>query len=170
MRVFIALTKLLKVLIKIISPHMATRAFLGGISILVLVAVFGNRGSLGLGIPEIQSALVTPSPVPLAYEKLLLTAISLASSFRGGEFIPLLFIGATGASALSTLFSVPSAFAAACGIASSFGSAARVPLALSVFAAGQFGAPFFFYALAANAAATLTVGSESIFPSVKSKP
>ncbi len=170
MRVFITLTKLLKLMMRTISSQMATRAFIGGISIIILVALFGNRASLGLGIPEIQSALLTASPVPLAYEKLILTALSLASDFRGGEFIPLLFIGATGASALSTLFSVPSAFAAACGMASSFGSAARVPLALSVFAAGQFGASFFLYALAANAAAWLTAGSESIFGAVKSKP
>ncbi|MBS1963803.1 MAG: chloride channel protein [Bdellovibrionales bacterium] len=167
-RVFIHLTEALAELSKLLSSRLAVRAFLGAFVVMGLAALFGNRDSLGLGIPSIQSAMVTSSPLPLAFEKLVATATSIASGFRGGEFIPLVFMGATAASAVSGLLAVTPAFAAACGITASFGSAARVPFALSIFAAEHFTPVFLFYALVANGAARLTLGREAtIFPSQK---
>lgn len=160
-RVFIHLTEVFSQMGKLYSGRLAVRAFTGAFVLIGLTFVFGNRDSLGLGIPEIQSAFLSSSPLPLALEKLVMTAISIASGFRGGEFVPLLFIGATGASAAAVFFSVPTAFAAACGVASSFGSAARVPFALSVFAAEHFTPNFLLYALIANATARLMVGAET---------
>jgi H+/Cl- antiporter ClcA len=168
-RVFIELTEVLSSLSKLFSKTLAVRAFLGGLTVIGLAALFGNRDSLGLGIPTIQASLVTSSPLQLSLEKLVQTAVSIASGFRGGEFIPLVFIGATAASAISGFFAVSPAFAAACGITASFGAAARVPIALSLFAAEQFSPRFFLYALVANGAARLMVGREAtIFPSQKS--
>jgi H+/Cl- antiporter ClcA len=167
-RIFIELTEGLGHLSKLLSERLAVRAFFGAFVVIGLSLLFGNRESLGLGIPTIQSALLTSAPIPLAFEKLVLTAVSIASGFRGGEFIPLVFMGATSASSVAPLFNVPTAFAAACGITASFGSAGRVPLALSVFAAEHFAPPFLFYALVANGAARLVVGKEAtIFPSQK---
>ncbi len=167
-RVFIELTEVLGEVSKLFSKSLAVRAFLGAFVVIALAAIFGNRDSLGLGIPTIQASLLTSSPLPLALEKLVQTAVSIASGFRGGEFIPLVFIGATAASAISGFLAVSPAFAAACGITASFGSAARVPLALSFFAAEHFTPMFFLYALVANGAARLMVGQEAtIFPSQK---
>ena len=167
-RVFIELTELFGEISKRFSATLAVRAFIGGVAVIAIARFLGTRVPLGLGIPTIQSAFLTSSPLPLAFEKLLLTAVSIASGFRGGEFIPLVFMGATGTSAVSAFFGVSPAFAAGCGVSSSFGSAARVPLALSIFAAEHFAPAFLFYALVANAAARLVVGREAtIFPSQK---
>jgi len=165
-RSFIVLTEGLSELAKLFSSSLAVRAFAGGFVVIALAFLFGNRDSTGLGIPSIQSAFLTSSALPLAFEKIIMTSVSIASGFRGGEFIPLVFIGATATSAISGLFSVTPAFAAACGISASFGSAARVPLALSLFAAEHFSPSLFVYALVANVAARAVVGEEAtLFPS-----
>ena len=53
--------------------------------------------------------------------------------------------------------------------AASFGSAARVPLTLSIFAAEHFAPPFLIDAIVANVAARIVVGEDAtIFPSQKS--
>jgi H+/Cl- antiporter ClcA len=167
-RIFIALTELFGEIFKHYSSSLAVRAFTGAFVIMGLAALYGSHETLGLGIPGIQSALLASSSIALPFQKILVTAVSIASGFRGGEFIPLVFIGATAGSAISGFFAVSPAFAAACGITSSFGSAARVPFALSVFAAEHFAPGFLIYALLANGAARLMVGKEAtIFPSQK---
>ena len=160
-RSLIVLTEGFGAVAKLFSGSLAVRAFAGGAIVVGLVLTFGNRAATGLGIPAIQAAFAAASPLPLAFEKLLLTAVSIAAGFRGGEFIPLVFIGATAASAISAFLAVSPAFAAACGISASFGSAAGVPFALSVFGAEHFGPAFLVYALAANAAARIAVGQDA---------
>lgn len=170
-RFFIVLTEIFGHFSQHFSKSLAVRAFLGGFILIGLAELFGNRNSLGLGIPEIQAAFLTPAPFPLSFEKLISTAVSIASGFKGGEFIPLVFIGATAASSFAAIFSVPTAFAAACGVTAGFGSAARVPLALSIYAAEHFSPAIFIYALVANAAARLVVGTQAtIFPAQRNDP
>lgn len=165
-RTFISLTELFGEVAKQFSKFLAVRAFCGGLMIIGLTAWFGNRASLGLGISSVQAAFNLAPDLSLPFEKLILTAVSIATGFRGGEFIPLIFMGATAASAIAASLGVSSAFGAACGITASFGSAARVPFALSIFAAEHFAPSFLTYALVANGAARLVVGAEAtIFPS-----
>jgi H+/Cl- antiporter ClcA len=116
----------------------------------------------------IQSSFIHPSSLSLAIEKIVLTAVSIGTGFRGGEFIPLVFIGATASSSVSGFLGVSPSFAAACGISAAFGSAASVPLTLSVFVMEHFSSTLFLYALAANMAARFVLGKESgLFPNQK---
>ncbi|MBC7384836.1 MAG: chloride channel protein [Cryobacterium sp.] len=165
-RIFIATTEALSLLSKSLFHSFGARAFCGGCLIIGTTFLVGNHDSIGLGIPKIQSSFIAASSASLPFEKLLFTALSIGFGFKGGEFIPLVFIGATLGSSLALLLQVPIAFAAACGVTSAFGSAARVPFALSLFAGEHFYPGFIIYALAANFAARWVVGSTAtIFPS-----
>lgn len=165
-RIFILGTDLISHGWKLMFQTHASRSFVGGVLLIGLVLLFGNRDSTGLGLPQIQAAFLNPAVPSLSFEKLILTAVSIGTGFKGGEFIPLVFIGATLCSSIAFFFSVPLSFAAACGVSSNFGAAARVPIALSVFAAEHFGFRIFVYALVANYAARLLTGKNTtIYPS-----
>lgn len=167
-RIFIVSTELTSHLWTFLFKSHAARTFTGGVLLIGLVLLFGNRESTGLGLPQIQAAFIKPAVTSLSFEKLVLTVVSIGTGFKGGEFIPLVFIGATLCSSIAFFFSVPLSYAAACGVSSSFGAAARVPLALSVFAAEHFGYRIFIYALLANLAARLVAGKNlTIYPSQK---
>lgn len=160
-RLFIQGTELLSTLAKTFFTSLAARAFIGGLLIIGLVALFGNADSTGLGLLHIQSAFEKPPTPGLAFQKLILTAVSISAGFKGGEFIPLLFMGATFSSSLAGALAIPSAFAAACGLVASFGAAARVPLTLSIFAAEYFGIHFFIYGLVASLCAYFLMGKSA---------
>jgi H+/Cl- antiporter ClcA len=164
-RVFFLATDGLKSLFRSFFSSAGARGFAGGVVVIAIVWILGTERSLGLGLPEIRRAFESSAPAGLPFEKILLTAVSLASGFKGGEFVPLLFIGSTLGSSVAPLI-LPAtaytvAFAAACGLACAYGAAARVPLALSIFAAGQFSPAFFPFALVACLSALFTAGRHS---------
>ncbi len=123
------------------------RPFLGG---LVLVGIFFGADALryaGLGLPIILQAFNLPSEIYDPFSKLVLTAITLGSGFKGGEFIPLVFIGTTLGSAIGGLLNVSFPVLAAVGFASVFGAAAKTPWACAIMAVELFGiqvAPYVF--------------------------
>jgi hypothetical protein len=71
--------------------------------------------------------------------KLLFTAITLGSGFKGGEVTPLFFIGAALGCTLGTLLGVPHDFMAALGFVAVFAGAANTPLACTVMGIELFG-------------------------------
>ncbi len=136
----------------------AARAFFAGCSFLLCFILFENSGATGLGVSEIKSSfLVSPSPA-IAFQKLILTVISIAGGFKGGEFIPVIFMGATLSSSIAGLLTVAPGFAAACGLVSSFGSGGRVPLTMILFAGEFFGISFIPYASLACLMSFLVMG------------
>jgi H+/Cl- antiporter ClcA len=150
-RAFVLLTDQVSGVLRRTVRTFGARAFIGGLLILALIPLVGNRLSLGLGIETIRDAFDMPAPFALAFEKIAFTAVSIGSGFRGGEFIPLVFVGATLASAISPLFAgaVGTGFAAACGAVSAYGAAMRVPFALAVFGAERFSIAFLPFAFVA---------------------
>lgn len=160
-RIFILGTELLSKLSAALFNSLAARAFIGGLLVIGLVTVFGNSNSTGLGLAQIRSSFETSADPALAFQKLILTAVSISSGFKGGEFIPILFMGATFSSTLAGMLVVPNAFAAACGLVSSFGAAARVPLTLSIFAAEYFGLGFLVYGSTACLSAFAVMGKSA---------
>ena len=83
--------------------------------------------------------------------KLLLTALSLAAGYRGGEVVPSFFIGATFGCAVGPLLGIPAPFAAAVGLVAVFCGAVNCPLASTLLAVELFGAgalPYFALACA----------------------
>ncbi len=121
------------------------KPLLGG---LLLVALFHAEGSYryaGLGIPHIQSALENVASFKDAIFKSVFTSLTIGTGFKGGEFIPLVFIGTTLGSALSVVIPVSFSLLAALGFAAVFGGASNTPIACTIMAVEIFGyriAPF----------------------------
>lgn len=120
------------------------RPALGGGLIIALVWLLGERDYLGLGVaanPRDPTAVTIASsfqPGGAAWLswwwKLLFTAITVSSGFKGGEVTPLFFIGATLGHTLGRLLGVPVDFLAGLGFVAVFAGATNTPLACTVMA------------------------------------
>jgi H+/Cl- antiporter ClcA len=141
--VFAELTHWLNWLFKKAIPWAPGRPVLGGLILLGLVWLLDTRDYLGLGIPMIVQSF-DPQGVPTwAFAwKLLFTAVTLASGFKGGEVTPLFFMGATLGCVLGNVLGVPSGFMAALGFVAVFAGAANTPLACTVMGVELFGAQY----------------------------
>lgn len=123
------------------------KPFCGG---LILVGLFYLEGSyryVGLGIPFIKEALSSPDTIRDPLFKMFFTAITIGSGFKGGEFVPLVFIGTTLGSALSRLIPISFQLLASIGFAAVFAGASNTPIACSIMAIEIFGAAIGPYAI-----------------------
>ena len=137
---FVELTHGLKRLFALL-PWAALRPVLGGLGVIGLVAIVGNRDYNGLSIPLIlHSVLGGAGVVSVAFAvKILFTAVTLGSGFQGGEVTPLFVIGATLGVVLGRALDVPVPLMAAVGLVAVFAAAANTPLACTVMGAELFG-------------------------------
>lgn len=139
----------------------------GGLLLLLLYYLEGSYLYAGLGIPVIQEALSTPSAPHVPLLKGLFTALTLASGFKGGEFIPLVFIGTTFGGALSGFFNVGPQLLAAVGFSAVFAGASNTPVACAIMAMELFGPEIGGYALAGCLASYYCSGHKGIYRSQK---
>lgn len=123
------------------------RPALGGGVVIGLVFLLGTRDYLGLGVvsPDAEGVSILSSfhpggATPLSWWwKLLFTAVTLSSGFKGGEVTPMFFIGATLGNTLSSLVGGPTDLLAAAGFVAVFAAATRTPLACAVMGVELFG-------------------------------
>lgn len=150
-------------------PHPVFRPVLGG---LVLVAVFSftsTQAYMGLGIPQIQASFVV-AQLPWVFAlKLLFTAFTIGSGFKGGEVTPLFFTGAALGSALSVFLPVDTAFLAALGFVAVFAGATKTPFASALIGMELFGFAFGPYLLAATLLSRWASGSTGVYGNVAMK-
>ena len=129
--------------------NLMIRAMLGGIVIIALTYIIGSRDYLGRGLPMVDKAFEGTIP-PFAFlYKLVFTAITIGTGFRGGEVIPLFFIGATLGNTLSPFFNLPASFLAALGLIAVFSGASNAPISCFLFSMEHFegkGMIYFFMA------------------------
>jgi H+/Cl- antiporter ClcA len=121
----------------------------GGIAGLVLCALYGIGpfdAFRGLGIAELELSFHQSASPLVPVLKLAFTAWSLAGGFKGGEFIPLFFIGASAGSALSGVasglgihLSLSIGDFAALGCVAAFGGASRMPVTCLILGIELFG-------------------------------
>ncbi|MFM8312807.1 MAG: chloride channel protein, partial [Deltaproteobacteria bacterium] len=141
------------------------RPFVGG---LVLIALYFSEGSFryaGLGISTIQNSFLQVSSFKDPFFKCVATAITIASGFKGGEFIPLVFMGSTLGSALTHFLPVSTDLLAAVGFAAVFGAASNTPLACTLMAIELFGVGIAPYALVGCLMAYLFSSHRGIYSS-----
>ncbi|MHC5539687.1 DUF190 domain-containing protein, partial [Singulisphaera rosea] len=117
------------------------RPAFGGVAVIGLTYALGTRDYLGLGLSLIGQSF-TPEGVFLgAFAlKILFTAVTLGTGFKGGEVTPLFCIGATLGYAFAKLTGQPTAIFAALGLISVFAGAANTPLACVLMGIELFGA------------------------------
>jgi len=129
------------------------RPVIGGLIVIALVHLLGTRDYLGLGVTNPDPNAVT---ILSAFEpggahawswaaKILFTAVTIGSGFKGGEVTPLFFVGATLGGALGAMAGVPVDFMASLGFVAVFAGAANTPLACIVMAVELFGGECILY-------------------------
>ena len=115
------------------------RPFIGGVIVATAVWVLGTTRYIGLGIETISESF-SGRVGPLDFlAKLLFTAMTLGSGFKGGEVTPLFFIGSTLGNTLSSILPLSPSLLAGMGFVAVFAGAANVPLASTILALEVFG-------------------------------
>lgn len=120
---------------KIKNPYY--RIFIIGIFLSVILLLLHEGRYTGLGTNLIENSF-SEKPI-FGYDwilKLLLTTLTLAAGFQGGEVTPLFSIGASLGVVIAIFFGFPIEFVAAAGYISVFGSATNTLLA-PIFIGGE---------------------------------
>ena len=129
------------------------RPVVGAALVLGISWLLGTRDYLGIGVTtasgegiSIVNAFVAGGATPWSwFWKLLLTAITLSSGFKGGEVTPLFFVGATLGAALANLLGVPIDLLAGIGFVAVFAGATNTPLACTIMGVELFGSQYLIY-------------------------
>ncbi|MEO5929417.1 MAG: voltage-gated chloride channel family protein [Candidatus Kapaibacterium sp.] len=154
-------------------PHAPVRAAVGGIIIIALVSLLGTRDYLGLGVTSpdphaitIVSAFTAGGADPWSWWwKILFTAVTLGSGFKGGEVTPLFFIGACLGNTMAHLLGAPADLFAGIGFVAVFAGAANTPLACAIMGLELFGAEHAVYIATGCFIAYIFSGRSSIYRS-----
>jgi len=157
-----------------LAKHLIRTAWLrpvaGGCIVIALTLIVGTRDYLGLGViaphggVSIVSSFVEPGANPLSWLfKLVFTAVTVGSGFKGGEVTPLFFVGATLGNTLAVLLHGPLPLFAALGLVAVFGAAAKTPIACTIMALELFGPDAAAYFAIACFLAFLISGQKSLY-------
>ena len=116
------------------------RPVVGGLIVIALTYGVGTRDYLGLGLPLIAQSFGPETVLPFVFLlKIVFTAVTVGSGFKGGEVTPLFAIGATLGAAFANLTGQPTAFFAALGFVAVFAGASNTPLACTLVGVELFG-------------------------------
>ena len=129
------------------------RILLGSALIIGIVLLSGNRSALGAGLDTINQALSGVANWQDFVLKILLTAVTIAAGFKGGEIVPAFFVGAVFGCWFGDLIGMNPSFAAGVGMISVFCGVTNCPLASLLMACELFGyrgIPYFLLAIAVS--------------------
>ena len=102
-------------------PNPWVRAAVGGMAVVALSYLMGVGRYNGAGMGVIAAAVEQGEALPWDFLcKALLTAVTLASGFKGGEVVPSFYIGVTFGCAAGPLLGLPAGFSAAVGLVAVF--------------------------------------------------
>jgi H+/Cl- antiporter ClcA len=123
-------------------PWPAMRPVAGGVAVIGMVIILGTQDYLGLGTaapPDSPNTVTIQSCFTVNgatwwswWWKILFTAVTLGSGFKGGEVTPLFFIGAAMGNALARLVNAPIDLFAGLGFVAIFAGATNTPLACTI--------------------------------------
>lgn len=155
-------------LTKKLVPDSILRAVMGGCVIIALTFLLGTTDYNGAGTQVIALAVEGGQARPWDFAlKLLFTAVTLSSGFKGGEMVPTFFIGSTLGCALGPVLGIPAGFAAAVGLAAVFCGAVNCPVAATILAIELFGADGAIYFAVAIAISYMLSGYTGLYRSQK---
>lgn len=120
-------------------PNAYLRGFVGGVIIVLLTVILRTYDYNGAGMDVVSLALSGEARPEAFLIKIIFTAICIAAGFKGGEIVPLLFIGSTFGCVAGDILGLSPDFAAAIGFVSVFCGAVNCPLASMFLAIEVFG-------------------------------
>ena len=144
------------------------RIFAGGCIVVALTLFYGSTDCNGAGMEIIRQAIEDGQARPELFGfKLLLTAATIGSGFKGGEVVPTFFIGATFACVVGPLLGIPAGFAAAIGLIAVFCGAVNCPVASIALSIELFGSSELIYFALACGIAYMLSGYFGLYSSQK---
>lgn len=147
------------------------RPVVGGSLLIGLTLLLGNQDYLGLGVSSADPHAVTivSAFAPGGADdwswllKLVFTALTLGSGFKGGEVTPLFFIGASSGNVLGRWLGAPVDLFAGLGFIAVFSGATNTPLACTLMGVELFGSQYTLYFVLACFFAYLFSGHSGIY-------
>ena len=151
------------------------RAAVGGVAVIAMTLLVGTKDYNGSGLHIIEGIFHGEEVSRWAFLlKIIFTAVTIGSGFKGGEIVPTLFIGATLGFTMADAVGLPVAFCAAIGMTALFGSVTNCPIATVFIALELFGGEgMIFYALAVFVSFVLSgyfslyTGQKIVFSKIK---
>lgn len=151
------------------------RAVVGGVAVIALTLLVGTRDYNGGGMHIIEGIFHGEEVSKWAFLlKIIFTAVTIGSGFKGGEIVPTLFIGATLGFTMADIVGMPVAFCAAIGMVALFASVTNCPIATVFLAVELFGGEgLLYYAMAIFVAFVLSgyfslyTGQKIVFSKIK---
>ena len=120
-------------------PDRYLRILAGGALVVALTFVVGSRDYNGAGMEIIRQA-VRGEALPYAFLlKLVFTALTLGSGYRGGEIVPVFFIGSTFGCVAAAFLDLPASFGAALGMVALFCGVTNCPITSIILSVELFG-------------------------------
>ena len=149
-------------------PNDFVRVLAGGCAIVALTLLLGTNDYNGAGMDVITRAIEEGVTRPGAFFwKLLFTAVTLGTGYKGGEVVPCFFVGATFGCFLGSLLGIPAGFAAAIGLVAVFCGAVNCPLASILLSVELFGSTELVYFALACGIAYMLSGYFGLYSSQK---
>jgi len=161
---------------KLIKPEWLI-PIIGGLIIIGLCYLLGTTDYIGLGVTGQYNSSVS---IINAFHaggatnwswlwKIILTAVTLSTGFKGGEVTPLFFIGATLGNAMAMHTGAPIDIFAALGFIAVFAGATNTPIACTIMGVELFGAEYTLYFAVACFVAYYFSGTSGIYTTQRTR-
>lgn len=145
------------------NPYL--RVFLAGLTIVAAAWIFGTQDYNGLGTDVIYSAVAGEAVWYAFLVKMILTAISISGGYKGGEIVPVLFIGATFGCTVAPVLGLPPSFCAALGMTAVFCGVTNTPIASILIGIELFGSEMLWFLCLVIAISYMLSGYYGIYKS-----
>lgn len=143
------------------------RVVAGSLFIIALTLLVGTRDYNGAGMNVIARAIQGETSPEAFLLKIIFTALTLGAGFKGGEIVPVFFIGSTFGCFAGTLLGLDPGFAAALGLTAVFCACVNAPLASIFLSVELFGSTrILLFAIVCAVSYTLS-GNYSLYSSQK---
>lgn len=143
------------------------RVLVGSFLIIALTLLLNTRDYNGAGMNIIADAIHGETNPAAFLLKILFTSITLGAGFKGGEIVPVFFIGSTFGCFAGTLLGLDPSFAAALGLTGIFCACVNAPLASVFLSVELFGSTdLLLFAIVCAVSYTLS-GNYSLYSSQK---
>lgn len=144
------------------------RVVVGAFIIIIMTLMVGNQDYNGAGMGIITDAVENGNASPVAFLlKMIFTAVTLSSGFKGGEIVPTFFVGSTFGVLMASLLGLNPSFAAAIGLIALFCGVVNCPVASVLLSIELFGAEGLVYFAIASAVSYFFSGNYSLYSSQK---
>lgn len=108
------------------NPYL--RIFIGGLLVVLLTFICGTYDYNGAGSGVIARAFEIRAPFQQFILKLLFTALTLGAGFKGGEILPVFFVGSTFGSFIAPFLGLDCSIGAAIGLSCLFCGVTNCPI------------------------------------------